>query len=58
MFYIAKLVHSPVGARSSVNNCGRGMDGTTMKPQDAPLQKKLKPIRAFDILTIFSYLGG
>jgi hypothetical protein len=38
----------PVGARSSVNNCGRGMDDTTMEPQDAPLQKKSKKkIRAF-----------
>ena len=32
--------HRPVGARSSINDCGQGTDDTTMEPQDAPLQKK------------------
>jgi hypothetical protein len=33
---------TPVGARSSANNCGRGLDDTTMEPQDAPLQKQIE----------------
>ena len=48
----------PIGARSSANNCGRGTDDTTMEPQDAPLQKKMKKIpcvRHFD--HIFEFGG-
>jgi hypothetical protein len=48
----------PVGAHSSGNNCGRRTDDTTMRPQDAPLQKKKRKFRASDIFTIFSNFGG
>jgi hypothetical protein len=48
----------PVGARSSITNCGRGTDDTTMGPQDALLQKKKLKKSASDILTMFSNLGG